>query len=217
MNGVHDMGGMQGFGPVVREANEPVFHAPWEGRVMAIRRALIASGKLSSTLRPFIESIPPADYLRMSYYELWFTALVELVISAGLARREEVVSGLPAEGGGKAAPVLSPAEAAEVPFRVKAMPAAAVKPGYAPGQRVRARNINPLEHTRLPRYVRGRAGIVERDQGIQLFPDTEAYGRGDNPQHVYSVRFPARELWGEEAPARDSVYLDLWEDYLEPA
>lgn len=217
MNGVHDMGGMQGFGPVVPEKSEPVFHAPWEGRVMAIRRALIASGKLRPTLRPFIESLPPADYLRMSYYENWYAALVQMFIAGGLATRDEILTGKPAHGSVKSVPALQPAEAALVPFRVKTMLKTAMKPRYSIGQQVRARNINPVGHTRLPRYARGRTGVVERDHGVQLFPDTEVYGRGENPQHVYSVRFAARELWGVQASARDSVYLDLWEDYLEPA
>ena len=93
----------------------------------------------------------------------------------------------------------------------------AVTPRYAIGQRVRARNINPTGHTRLPRYARGRTGVVELDRGVQALPDTNVYGRGENPQHVYSIRFAARELWGDQASARDSVYIDLWEDYLEPA
>ena len=85
------------------------------------------------------------------------------------------------------------------------------------GQKVRARNTHPAGHTRLPRYVRGHVGSVELNRGVQAFPDTNVYGRGKNPQHVYSVRFAARELWGEEASSSDSVYLDLWDDYLEPA
>src|SRR5262249_55119118 len=87
---------------------------------------------------------------------------------------------------------------------------------FAAGQTVRARNIHPVGHTRLPRYVRGHLGTVERVRGVQAFPDTAVYGRGQNPQQVYSVRFAARELWGAAASSRDSVYLDLWEDYLEP-
>ena len=93
----------------------------------------------------------------------------------------------------------------------------AVTPRFRIGQRVRARNMHPAGHTRLPRYVRGRNGVIDRDRGVQDFPDTSAYGLGENPQHVYSVRFAARELWGEQASSRDAVYMDLWDDYLEPA
>jgi len=195
VNSVHDMGGMQGFGPVVREENEPVFHAPWEARVMAIRRALGATGQLPPTLRPAIERIPPAEYLRMSYYELWFTAVVELLRNRKPPNR-----------------TLSPADAAEYPFELPpVMLQTDAPPKFRVDQSVRARNIHPVGHTRLPRYVRGHVGTVEAPRGVQAFPDAEG------PQHVYCVRFPSRELWGEEAPATDSVYVDLWENYLEPA
>jgi len=228
MNGIHDMGGMQGFGPVVTqqkvpEPYEPVFHEPWEGRLLAIRRAVGATGKLPPALRPAIESLPPADYLRMSYYQIWYAAVVELLVASGLITREELAAGKSAQGcvnGGsiESAGALNPAEAALFPFRVpQVMLRTAQQPRYPIGQAVRARNINPPGHTRLPRYVRGRTGVVERIQGVQAFPDTHVCGNGENPQHVYSVRFAARELWGEEASARDSVYLDLWEDYLAPA
>jgi len=211
------MGGMQGFGPIVPEKNEPVFHAPWEGRLVAMRRAMAATGKVPPLLRPAIESIPAADYLRMSYYEKWYAAVVELFVASGLMTREEIATGKPAKDSVKFVPGLKPADAAVLPFRLSKMLDTPLKPRYSIGQRVRARNMNPLGHTRLPRYARGRAGVVERDRGVQAFPDTNVYGRGENPQHVYSVRFAARELWGAEASARDSVYLDLWEDYLEPA
>lgn len=216
MNGIHDMGGMQGLGAIVPEKNEPVFHEPWEGRVIAMRRAMAATGKLPPLLRPAIESIPAADYLRMSYYEKWYAAVVELLVAGGLLTREEIATSKPAAGSVRSVPALTPAEAAVLSFRPsKAMLQTPVKPNYSIGQRVRARNMNPVGHTRLPRYARGRTGVIERDHGVQAFPDTSVYGRGENPQHVYSVRFTARELWGEAASARDSVYLDLWEYYLE--
>jgi hypothetical protein len=82
---------------------------------------------------------------------------------------------------------------------------------------VRARNINPVGHTRSPRYARGKSGIIDRDHGVFVFPDTNSRFLGENPQHVYSVRFSARELWGDEAPAKDVVYIDMWDDYLEHA
>jgi hypothetical protein len=88
---------------------------------------------------------------------------------------------------------------------------------FAKGDRIVVRNINPARHTRLPRYVRGRQGVVEHDRGVFVFPDTSAHGEGHKPQHVYSVRFAARELWGADAPAKDCLYLDLWDDYLERA
>ena len=217
MNGVHDLGGMQGFGPIVPEKDEPVFHAAWEGRLVAIRRALIAASKLPGNLRPAVESLPAADYLSMSYYERWYAAVVQVLVQNGVATREEIASGKPAKGSVKSVPPLKPAEAAKLPFRVpQVMLKVDVPQHFAAGQKVRARNIHPAGHTRLPRYVRGRVGTVERNRGVQAFPDTHVYKRGQNPQYVYSVRFAARELWGEAAPSGDSVYLDLVEDYLEP-
>jgi hypothetical protein len=92
-----------------------------------------------------------------------------------------------------------------------------VPPRFRPGERVVARNRHPSGHTRIPRYVRGRQGVVARDHGVFVFPDTHALGLGPTPQHVYSIRFAARELWGPDAPPTDAVYVDLWDDYLDPA
>jgi nitrile hydratase beta subunit len=217
MNGIHDMGGMQDMGPIQYEKNEPVFHAAWEGRVMAMIRAVGATGKLRGAGRPAIESLTAAEYLRMSYYERFMTALIEGMVFSGLVTRAEVASGKPAPGSAKAVPALNAADAAVLSFRVATGVNVAVAPKFQVGQRVRARNMHPLGHTRLPRYVRGRLGVIERDHGVQAFPDTNVYGRGQKPQHVYSVRFAARELWGEQASPRDAIYIEMWDDYLEPA
>jgi nitrile hydratase beta subunit len=218
MNGIHDMGGMHGLGAIQVEKNEPVFHARWEGRVIAMRRVVAAGGKVTLGLREAIESIPAADYLRMSYYERWFTALIEQLVASGLVTRGEVERGKPAKGSVKATPALTAADAATLSFRVAGtMLKVEIAPRFQAGQRVRARNINPAGHTRLPRYARGRAGLIEQDRGVQAFPDTHLTAPVQSAQHVYSVRFTARELWGEAASPRDAVYLDLWEAYLEPA
>ncbi len=216
MNGVHDMGGMQDMGPIELEKNEPVFHARWEGRVAAMSRAVGATGKLRGAGRPAIESIPAAEYLRMSYYERSMTALVEGMVVSGLVTRAEVASGKAAKGAAKTVPALHAADAAVLSFRVAPVANLTAEPRFRVGQRVRGRNMHPVGHTRLPRYARGRTGVIERDHGVYVFPDTNVYGRGQNPQHVYSVRFAARELWGEQASARDAVYIDMWDDYLEP-
>jgi len=217
MNGIHDMGGMQDMGPIEYGKNEPFFHADWEARVHAMVRAVGRWGKWK-TLRPALENIPPAEYLRMSYYEKWATALVDLMLSTGLVTATEIESGRPAPGAQKMKPPLTAAEAPALLLNVTHPKFdAPPPPRFQVGQRVRARNIHPTGHTRLPRYARGRTGTVERDHGLTAFPDTSVYFRGENPQHVYSVRFAARELWGEQASPRDSVYLDLWDDYLEPA
>jgi len=219
VNGIHDMGGMQDMGPVRHEANEPVFHAPWEGRALALNLAMGSWRKWNiDGGRYQIEVIPPADYLRMSYYEKWHVRLVELLVQTGLVSRQEVENGKPAPGSAKSTPPLS---ADQVPKLLAAGALASrnvpVAARYQVGQRVRARNVNPTGHTRLPRYARGKLGAIHTDHGVFVFPDTNAHFLGEKPQHVYSVRFAARELWGEQASPRDAVYIDLWDDHLEPA
>lgn len=219
MNGVHDMGGMHGMGPIVPEANEPVFHEEWEGRVFALNRALGALGKWNIDAgRHSRERIPPADYLRMSYYEKWLTGLVMLLEETGVVTREELDSGRAAPGAAKATPPLT---AARVPSMVtdrgRFERPLNTPPRFAVGQAVRAKKINPEGHTRLPRYARGAAGTVDRIHGAHVLPDSNAHFRGEGPQHLYSVRFSARELWGEAAASGDTVCIDLWESYLDPA
>jgi nitrile hydratase len=218
MNGIHDMGGMEGMGPLLVEKNEPVFHAPWEGRVYALNSAIYAWRRPGSIwFRYVIELIPAAEYLRMSYYERKLTGAIGNLVSRDLATREEIESGKPAPGSPKLVPPLT---AVQVPawnaIGVRWSRDVPVTPLFKVGERVRARNINPSTHTRLPRYARGRAGTIERDRGVFVFPDTAAQGLGPKPQHLYSVRFAARELWGAQAKPLDTVYIDMWDDYLEP-
>jgi nitrile hydratase beta subunit len=219
MNGVHDMGGMHGMGPIQYESNEPVFHEPWEARVFALNRAVRAWSKWTTDAsRHAVELISAPEYLRMSYYEQRLHALIELMVKSGLVTRAEVESDKPAPGSPKATPALI---ASAVPGMVaKGKPASRevrVEARFTVGQRVRARNIHPTGHTRLPRYARGKLGTIHRDDGVYVFPDTNADSLGEKPQHLYSVRFAARELWGEQASGRDAVYLDMWDDYLERA
>jgi nitrile hydratase beta subunit len=217
MNGIHDMGGMQDMGPVVYEKNEPVFHAPWEARVYVIRRAMGAWRKWTTdSTRHAVELIPPLEYMRMSYYERWLVSTIDLMIKTGLITRAEVESGNPAPGSVKATPPLKAADSSAALVRLTvARPDAGVKAKFKAGERVRARNMHPIGHTRIPRYVRGKLGTIHQDHGIYVFPDTLVAGLGEKPQHVYSVRFEARELWGSPASPRHAVYLDLWDDYLE--
>jgi len=219
MNGVHDMGGMHGMGPIQAEKNEPVFHTRWEGRVLALRRAMAAWRKWNiDVTRHQVELVPPAEYLRLSYYERQFVAFLEMLAKSGLVTRAELESGTPAQGSPKATPALTAEKAAALV--AKGVPASRdvpMTPRFRAGDRVRARNMHPVGHTRLPRYARGKFGTINRDHGVFVFPDTNAHFLGEKPQHVYSVRFAARELWGEQASSRDSVFLDMWDDYLEPA
>ena len=219
MNGVHDMGGMHGMGPIVEEKNEPVFHHEWEGRIFAINRAMGAWRKWNlDASRHSKELIPPAEYLRMSYYERWVAGLVELIVQSGLTTRAEIESGVPTAGSTKAVPALTVDKA--VALVAKGVPASRnvnVAARFKVGQQVHARNMHPVGHTRLPRYARGKFGTIDRDHGVFVFPDTNAHFLGEKPQHVYSVRFAARELWGDQAAPQDSVYVDMWDDYHDPA
>jgi nitrile hydratase subunit beta len=219
MNGVHDMGGMHGMGPLVEKQNEPVFHDEWEGRIFALNRAMGAWRKWNlDASRHSRELIPPAEYLRMSYYERWLAGLVELMVQSGLTTRAEIVCGVPAPESVKAVPMLMADEVASlVANGAPASRNVNVAANFQVGQQVRARNTHPAGHTRLPRYARGKSGTILRDHGVFVFPDTNAHFLGEKPQHVYSVRFRARELWGAQAGEKDSVHLDLWDDYLEPA
>ena len=221
MNGGHDLGGMHGLGPIDAEpeASEPVFHHEWEQRVFALMLATGALGQWSIDVgRHARERQHPADYLRHSYYENWLTGLEKLLVERGLVSAEELASGRAAGPAAEAlrGRVLS---AAQVPSTIATGSPVAVTidapPRYAVGDRVRALNRHPTGHTREPRYVRGRVGVVHEHYGAHVFPDLSAAGRREG-RHLYSVRFAARELWGE--PARNgAVYADLWEDYLEPA
>jgi len=209
MNGVHDLGGMQDMGRIPHEANEPVFHARWEGRVYTMFQALGRFRKWNLDMfRSTQEQMPPGDYLRMSYYERWYHCFVKLLIDNRFVTRAEVESGKAAKGSTKFTPPVTPA-AAQGGVRV------GLPPRFQVGQRVRARNMHPPGHTRLPRYARGRVGTIASDHGVFTLPDTNATFQGENPQHVYSVRFQARELWGEQARPQDEVYIDMWDTYLE--
>jgi nitrile hydratase subunit beta len=219
MNGPHDMGGMHGMGPIVPEVNEPVFHEPWEARVFALNRAMAVLGKWNiDASRHARERIPPAEYLRMSYYEKWLAGMSMLVEETGLASRSELASGHAAPGTAKATPTMT-AERLVPTLAERGWFERPVNtpPLFAVGRAVRAKKINPEGHTRLPRYARGAVGVVDRIHGAHVFPDSNAHFHGEHPQHLYSVRFSARELWGDAAAARDAVYIDLWESYLDPA
>jgi nitrile hydratase len=213
------MGGMQDMGPIRHESHEPTFHERWEGRVYALSRVLRTRSGLWNldAFRHGIEVLPPVDYLRMSYYERWFAWMLTTVVAAGDLTQTEIESGSAAAGAPRTAVLVAPeAVSSMVDRRASARRDVAVASRFKSGQRVRARNIHPSGHTRLPRYVRAKRGVVVLDRGVFLFPDTRAHMRGDKPQHLYSVRFAARELWGEQASRHDFIHLDMWDDYLEP-
>ena len=221
MNGVHDMGGLQGFGPVVPEIDEPLFHAPWESRAMAVTVAMGASGQWNIDLaRSARESLPPAVYLSSSYYEIWIRALEQLMLERGMVTPSELASGQMQEPPSTVARVLradtvDAALAAGTPtLRTASSPAR-----FAVGQRVRARNIHPQGHTRLPRYVRGHTGTVVHVHGAHVYPDrhvSQTLPPFDNhAEWLYTVVFDGTELWGETADPKVQVSVDAWQPYLE--
>jgi nitrile hydratase subunit beta len=222
MNGGHDLGGMHGLGPIEpeAEAEEPVFHHAWEKRVFALTLATSALGRWTIDMgRHARERQHPADYLRHSYYENWLAGLEKLVVERGLVSAEELASGKASGPADEAvrARVLRAANVGAIMAKGGPVDIAIdAPPRFAVGDRVRAVNRHPTGHTRQPRYVRGRTGVVHEHYGAHVFPDRSAAGERVG-RHLYSVRFGAAELWGESAVPAGAVYLDLWEDYLEPA
>jgi nitrile hydratase len=219
MDGIHDMGGMHGFGKVEPEQNEPVFHAAWEGRCLALNRAMSIIGAWNIDAgRSGIEELPPQVYLAHSYYGKWALRLENMVINRGLADADEIAAGH-ALRPGKAA-ITRKLGLADVPRALtrgsfgRQAPAPA---RFKVGERVRTKVIHPATHTRLPRYTRGRHGTIEAVRGCHVFPDTSAVGAGEHPQWLYTVVFDGRELWGENTDPTLTVSIDAFEPYLEPA
>ena len=214
MNGIHDLGGMHGFGRVDVEPDEPVFHARWERRALGMVYQVVGFGWATlDAFRHGIERMDPVADLSVGYYGRWLAALERVLVERGVLAPGDV------EARSAGRPVAAPAAVPAVP---EAPTSGFVRevdrpPQFRPGDAVRARAVSPREHTRLPRYVAGRRGVVHRLQPPCVFPDTNAHGRGENPQHLYNVRFAAAELWGDAAEPGTSVHIDLFEPYLEPA
>ena len=217
--GAHDMGGAPGFGRVTPEPNEPPFHAEWERRAFALTLAMAMPGGWNIDMsRAARESLPPQDYLSKSYYEIWLAGLERLMTERDLVARDEIEAGralhppLP----GKAR--LSPEDVPQVLYRGAPTGREPKAPArFKVGDRVRARTIDPPTHTRLPRYVRGHAGVVDLVHGCHVFPDSNALGAGEDPQWLYTVCFDGTELWGAGADPTLRVSVDAWDPYLEPA
>ena len=219
MNGPQDLGGQMGFGPVAPEHDEPIFHAAWERRALALTLAMGATREWNIDVsRHARESLPPAQYLSSSYYEIWIAGLCRLMLAKGLATDAEIASGKMATAPKKVAGKLMAeyVSAALAKGGPTTRPATA-PPRFALGDKVRTRNIHPATHTRLPRYLRGHVGEIALLHGTHVFPDSNAHAKGEAPQPLYTVRFSAREIWGEARHPRDTVSADLWESYLEPA
>ena len=217
MNGGHDLGGMHGFGPVMPEPGEPVFHHEWERRAFALTLASGFLGRWNLDMaRHARERIPPTRYLDASYYEIWLEGLETLLLEQGLLTKPELEAGRSAGSSFPDLRVPGPAEVSPILEQGGSARAGDEPARFESGDRVRVRNRHPQDHTRAPRYVRGRTGIIERCHGSFVFPDTHAHAKGQQPQALYSVRFSATELWGSDGDPCGAVYVDLWERYLEP-
>jgi nitrile hydratase subunit beta len=212
-----DLGGRPDFGPVVQDAEDYVFHAAWESRLLALSLAMGATGCWNlDMLRAARETLP--DYLDLSYYEIWLGGLEELLVAKGLVTAEELAAGRARHPPKPVSRILT---ADQVAARLaKGSPTErtpTVPARYRLGQRVVTRATPVDHHTRLPAYLRGRTGIIERILGPHVFADSHAQGLGEDPQWLYTVVFEGRELWGTEAAPGHRVSFDAWQPYLEPA
>ncbi len=219
MNGPQDLGGMMGFGPLAIEPDEPVFHAPWEARAMAVTVAAGTCGQwVGDIMRHQRESLPPAEYLAKSYYDIWASALQLQMLRTALATEAEFAAGRPIDPPKHgvrclSAPAMAALLASGTPYNRPA-PAPAQ---FAVGDQIRTKVMHPVTHTRLPRYARGKIGVIEAVAGCFVFPDTNAHRKGENPQWCYTVVFSGTELWGADADPSLTVSIDAWEPYLERA
>jgi nitrile hydratase len=212
-----DLGGRTGFGPIVNEAEDDRFHAPWEPRVLAATLAMGATGMWNIDMsRAARETLP--RYERLTYYEIWFDALVKLLAQHELIGADELAAGHALHAPRALPRVLQAANVPTVLAKGAPTERAPTTPArFAVGDAVRAYAGEVPHHTRLPRYVRGKRGVVERVLGAHVFADAHATGRGESPRWLYTVVFNARELWPGDAQAAQRVSIDAWEPYLEPA
>lgn len=219
MNGAQDLGGQMGFGPIELEENEPNFHAGWEERAFAVTLAMGATGSWALDASRFArESLPPAEYLSSSYYEIWARGLERLVVTHGLATDEELRQGKALV---QPKPVRRVLKADDVAATL-AKGAPVDRPEQQParfrvGDKVRTRRMHPTTHTRLPRYARDVAGTIETIHGVHVFPDSNAHGKGEQPTWLYGVAFKGTDIWGPDSDPRLTLRLDLWEPYLDLA
>jgi nitrile hydratase len=216
MNGVHDMGGMQDFGPVLPETGEPWFHHAWERRAFSLTLAMGATGAWNlDQVRSARESLPPAQYLASSYYEIWFAGMLSLMQERGLVTGTEIAAGRVNESPKKLPRRLEAADVVDTLARgASTQRTLGGSPRFAIGDLVRARNVNPPAHTRLPRYCRGKPGTIVAVHGAHVYPDVNARGHGESPQWLYTVRFAAMDLWGPDTTA-SAVHIDCFEPYLD--
>lgn len=221
MDGMHDLGGMHGFGPVPIEQQNYVFRYDWQRRAFALVQALASpTPYCADQHRQEIERIQPLDYLRLDYFERWVIATEALIEQAGLVSRTELATGKQefSVDLAKHRPVSSAELIAAMKAGVRlAYPPETKQPRFAAGQAAKVRLNCSEGHTRVPRYLRGHIGRVVADTGVFQFADAVAAGRGPSPERCYTLVFSARLLWGDATEVDDDIYADLWEPYLEPA
>ena len=219
MDGVHDLGGMHGFGAIAIDDGYHPFDETWQARVFATNLALSVHTGNVDRFRFLIESMPPGQYLAGSYYERWLASQLATAEEKGFLDSDQLQS--IREG---RVPDTSPAGTEALTPGIVSLFVNAPSPGtrdlsgsprFRAGDKVKARNRRIPGHTRLPRYVRGHPGEIVKDNGNQLFPDTHARTGEEEMQRLYTVSFAATDLWGQDANPNDSVRLDLWDAYLD--
>ena len=218
MNGVHDMGGMHGFGKVEPDTDEAPFHAEWEARVLAMQRAMRYTNAWNIDMsRDALERLPPPLYLASSYYERWTLGMESSALDKGLIDADEIAAGHALRPGKPVERVMTKKDLGAIAKRGSFTRPASHEARFKPGDRVRTKNINPPTHTRLPRYARDCEGVIEAVRGCHVFPDAVTTGKGEDPQWLYTVVFDARRLWGPSADPTLKVSIEAFEPYIEPA
>jgi nitrile hydratase len=225
MNGVHDLGGADGLGPVSPPPDEPIFHAEWEKRVFAMFIPFAQAGLNLDQFRSGIEQMHPVEYLTGRYYEHWLYTIEKGLLAKGVIDRDELEARTRHYLDNPDAPLPEREDPEQIAEFLEVYRGVAGttrrdsddEPRFAEGQRVRVRNSNPTSHTRSARYLRGKSGVIERVYETFVFPDTNAREEGENPVHVYNVRFTASDVWGEPDGEQHTILFDLWEPYLEAA
>jgi nitrile hydratase beta subunit len=217
VDGIHDMGGMHGFGPAVFPGSEDAYHERWEPRVFAMSTLVGIDGLGSGSGRAIREEMPPEEYLRASYYERWLWSTEQRLLRKGTIAADEVDRWVERLRVGEEAPTATDPgqiERALAVCRREPQPLAeATETAFAVGDSVRVKRMRPEGHTRCPRYVRGATGVVERVRWVDVFPDVGPYEGPEEP--VYSVVFASEDLFGPSEEGSWTVRLDLYESYLE--
>jgi nitrile hydratase subunit beta len=216
MDGIHDLGGREGFGAVDVHETEVPFHESWEARVLGIVRAMSPAADWSiDWFRHCRELIEPIDYLTRPYYDQWLQTYAAMLVNSGIATVPELASGEATSRPSGLRPTMSPVDVATAK-RSERNFAQDIKepPAFTAGDSVRAKSHGVSGHTRLPGYVRGRRGRIEAFHGAYVFPDANAHGE-KRAEPLYTIGFNAAELWPEAEGRRDRVFLNLWESYLE--